>query len=351
MKKMAIVLTALCVFCGPVFSAPTIKVTHPTAGDQWCAGGSYVISWTKSGAMDGFVRIRLWQNGAKVLDITDNAPNSGSFTWAVPANNPHFPANTFQVKVVTVDNQVSDMSPQFSIKNCASITVVKPDASSCWDEGKDYMIQWTKTGSMDGHVRIQMLKHGAWLYNVAENVPNTGSYSHHVTGSPYWPDYNLAIRIQTMDGAVTGTGQDFPIATGCGGAIDWKKYLDKFQAFDIGWKIPVPGPDPECPNCLILDLVDLIRLLGHPPGPVEVELVKGGVLAARLGRLSPGGHFEPNLAGKNKYIGENGLQVELLNGANPRAIIGDSGFLLRLLSPGTRNVLGTRAVRFNQLAR
>jgi hypothetical protein len=343
MRKTLIMASLFCLAAMPAVSAPTIKITSPKAGDKWCAGSASTITWTKTGTMSNFVNIRLWQGGAKLLDIADHVQNSGTYTWTIPAAHPSFPANSYQVKVVTVDNQVSDMSPMFGIKYCASITVLKPDATSCWDEGKDYLIQWTKTGAMDDHVKIQMLMHGAWLYDLAVNAPNTGSYSNHVSGSPYWPDYNFSIRIQTMDGAVTGTGQEFPIATGCG--IDWHKFIDKLMIYDIGWKIPDPGPDPGCPDCPILDLGGLLKLIGTPPGPVELELIKGGAIAVRLGRFNSQGRFEPNLTGGNKLIGENGLRVEALGGANARAIIGDSGLILRFLTPGTKNILGTKAVR------
>ncbi len=110
--KRALSLLAFLLVAGSLLDGQSITVTEPHAGAAWSAGSTHAIAWTRSGTMSPNVRIRLWQAGTKVLDIADSTPNSGSYSWAVPAT---LASGTYTVRVVTLDNAVSDTSPAFDI--------------------------------------------------------------------------------------------------------------------------------------------------------------------------------------------------------------------------------------------
>jgi hypothetical protein len=63
-----------------------IQVTNPSAyGIKWAQGSTQTITWTTSGNPISNVRIEL-QRGQTYQHLSDNAPNTGTFTWHIPAD-------------------------------------------------------------------------------------------------------------------------------------------------------------------------------------------------------------------------------------------------------------------------
>jgi len=91
---------------------PKIYVTAPTAGAVWVRGTTRAITWSKVGAQDSGVRILLYKDGIKKLDIALSAPNSGSFDWAIPSS---LARGLYTVRVRTLDGKVTGTSKAFTI--------------------------------------------------------------------------------------------------------------------------------------------------------------------------------------------------------------------------------------------
>ena len=118
--KRTLSLFAFLVLSGTFLSGQSITLTEPHAGASWNAGGTYLITWTKAGAMGGNVRIRLRQGATKILDIVDSTPNNGSYSWAIPTT---VAPGTYTIRIVTLDNAVSDNSAAFNIAAAVPATV------------------------------------------------------------------------------------------------------------------------------------------------------------------------------------------------------------------------------------
>ncbi len=187
----------------------SITVTSPYSGDSWVKGQRYTIRWTKSGSMNDFVKIRLYQGNTKVLGIVERTDNDGRFDWTVPQG---LSVGTYKIRVKTVDNQVYDDSENFTVVNpqSASITVTSPHAGDTWTKGQRYTIRWTKTGNMDGFVNITLYRGRVNILEIVERTGNDGSYDWTVPTNLSAGTYMF--RVKTTDGQVYDYSDEFTIA-------------------------------------------------------------------------------------------------------------------------------------------
>ncbi len=113
MKRPFATLVAPLLFAAAA-SAQSVTVVKPAAGETVLKGRDYAISWTKSGAMPGLVRVSLRdaQTLAEVRLIQGNAPNSGSCAWAVPQD---LPDGGYRIRVSVLTTTVKDDSDPFTI--------------------------------------------------------------------------------------------------------------------------------------------------------------------------------------------------------------------------------------------
>ncbi len=158
-----------------VFSQ-NIKIKSPHSGDTWYKGQTYTITWTKTGTMNSNVKIRLIQNGTKILGITDLTPNNGTFNWPIPAN---LVSGTYYIRVKTIDNAVYDDGEEFTITNVVNppvntIRITNPHGEVTWALNSRNMIQWTYEGS--GNIVIQLYQSCSPVGTIYDG-PNTGSFN------------------------------------------------------------------------------------------------------------------------------------------------------------------------------
>jgi hypothetical protein len=124
----AALLAANVVLCGQ-----TIAVTSPRTGDDWGIGGTYSITWMKSGTMSNRVTVHLRRagsrdTGAPTLIISDSTANDGELSWTIPAS---VPAGEYFIRLRTIPSatapaEVTGDSPGFSIQTCASAPPENP---------------------------------------------------------------------------------------------------------------------------------------------------------------------------------------------------------------------------------
>ncbi len=116
MKKVIIGLLGLTVLFGVAF-AQKVSVVNPDASTSWIIQNTYTIRW-KTSPMPSPVRgqyakIWLYQGDNKILDIADRTPNSGQFSWTIPATLP--PGTNYYIRVGTFPNGVYANSKPFAI--------------------------------------------------------------------------------------------------------------------------------------------------------------------------------------------------------------------------------------------
>ena len=68
----------------PSWSAGTLKVTTPNAGQAWTVGKKYVIKWGKGNA-GAHVKIQLLKSNKHYKWISTKTKNDGKHPWKVPA--------------------------------------------------------------------------------------------------------------------------------------------------------------------------------------------------------------------------------------------------------------------------
>ncbi len=189
-----------------------LSLTAPTAASSWSLGSSQTISWTKSGSMNEYVKLRLYNStGTTVMAvIADNVANSGTYTWTIPAG---LAVGNYLVRVKTVDNLVYDDSPVFAITQAGpTITVTAPATGTTWNKGATRTIGWTKSGTMNAYVKLRLYNSAgtAVAAVIADNVANSGTYSWTVPAGLAVGNY--LVRVKTVDNQVYDDSTVFTIA-------------------------------------------------------------------------------------------------------------------------------------------
>ena len=220
MKKKASWIAALAALAmNAALWGASITVTSPGSSSEWCRGGAktYIIRWTKSGAMQATAAIRLRRAGSPesepaALAIADGTANSGSFLWSIPDT---VAEGQYFIRVRTDDSTVSGDSPTFRIKACpGTITVTAPAAGANWQRGSTKMITWTKFGAMQATAAIRLRRAGspeseAAVLSIADGTANDGSHSWPIPDTV--PEGQYFIRVRTDDSTVIGDSRVFNI--------------------------------------------------------------------------------------------------------------------------------------------
>lgn len=107
-----------------VGDAPSITVDSPNSSDIWYKGNEYTISWYVNHSISADVKIRLFSadGNTKIRDITNGTDIDEGFKWKVPND---IPENCYIIRVKTIDDEYSDSSSVFSIKNKKIIKITK----------------------------------------------------------------------------------------------------------------------------------------------------------------------------------------------------------------------------------
>jgi len=178
MPKRLVFCVLFALLSGAAFGQ-TITVTSPRSGDTWRVGETHAITWTKSGVMDDEVKVLLFQSGARVLEIADRVPNSGSSSWTIPAS---VAPGQYVVRVRTIDSAVIDNSDEFAIAGPASsggsssagpLHLVSPNGKENIIIGRPFRITWDARpgGPADALVDLALWREGKRVGILAQGIP------------------------------------------------------------------------------------------------------------------------------------------------------------------------------------
>ncbi len=69
---------------------PTLRLLKPNGGEKFIAGHTITLNWDYRESSDQYkdVVIILYKDGIKLKIIAESAPNSGTFSWNIPADIP-----------------------------------------------------------------------------------------------------------------------------------------------------------------------------------------------------------------------------------------------------------------------
>ena len=213
---------------------PEITITSPHLEDKWKQGNTYTIVWTKTGNMNSYVKIRLYQGSTKILGITDKTENDGSYQWTVPSSVTN---GQYTIRVKTIDNKVYDDSDTFTISN-ASITITNPHSGDKWVKGNSYTIKWTKAGNMNSYVKIRLYQGSTKILGITDKTENDGSYQWTVPSSVTNGQY--IIRVKTIDNKVYDDSDVFTISNSASSPLtllspNGNEKLSPLSLFPVKW--------------------------------------------------------------------------------------------------------------------
>jgi subtilisin family serine protease len=186
---------------------PALTITSPLSGTDWSRGSTRTIEWTTVGSQNASVKLQLYRGNTKVKDISFKAANDGLYDWLLP--NSLAAASNYRIKLNTVDNLVSTWSGLFTI-SLPTLAVTAPAAEAAWTRGSTPTITWTKTGTQNASVKVQLFRGTTKVLDIAGSTPNDGSLPWLIpvtlaAGS------NYRVKVKTADGLVSGFSGYFVI--------------------------------------------------------------------------------------------------------------------------------------------
>lgn len=110
---------SVAVYSGDTAQGFPVKFSAPDIDTAWSAGSTHTLMWTPDGALFGSaVALSVWQGSKEVRKITpanQSVPNTGSYSWAIPADLP--PGSQYQVRMesTTLITRVFGYSRPFAI--------------------------------------------------------------------------------------------------------------------------------------------------------------------------------------------------------------------------------------------
>lgn len=195
-----------------------IKISSPRAGEQWGIGRTSTISWVINGAMHPQVKIMLYNSSGtvKMMAVTPQTDNDGSYQWLVP---PSVPLGSYRIKVVSLDDEVSDLSEVFTVGDCPAggIVIGIPRAGDHWEKRKSYLIRWEI--SLENRMQHPQVEIGLYnsegtlkILNITSTAENNGSFNWLIPGTVRPGTYR--IRVKTTDQQACDESEIFNIREG-----------------------------------------------------------------------------------------------------------------------------------------
>jgi hypothetical protein len=169
----------------------SVQVAYPSAsGIMWQRGTKQTITWTTLADLIPAVKIQL-SRGLTHQTIVESTPNTGSYTWQVPADQATG-TNSFKIRISsTADDQVYDDSDNpFSIlKNSSLLFNI---------DGRKDLYGDSLTGPNDGHLKIR-----PYAFNENGRPVNDGDLSGKTWAA--WDDEWFYLYEEVMDDTVSGS--------------------------------------------------------------------------------------------------------------------------------------------------
>jgi len=190
--------------------APTVDITSPVGGENWCTESGQTISWSASDniAVTNIALYYSTDGGAGWITISDTEENDGIYPWTIPST----PSTQCRVKVVAYDeagNFAADSSDgNFIIKDCQApiVNITSPVGGESWCIDSSHDILWSATDDL-GVTRIALYYStdaGSNWTPIDEDEPNDGAYTWTL---PSAPSNECRVKVIAYDEA-SNTGED-----------------------------------------------------------------------------------------------------------------------------------------------
>ena len=213
------------------------------------------------------------KGGVQCALIGSMVPNTGSFSWMVPAS--VISGIDYTVKIsYCINPLISDVSDaNFTINGGAgsTITLTSPNGGETWTAGTSNIVTWTS--DVIGNVKIVLLKSGIQRCLIAASIPNTGSFSWSIPGR-ILAGTEYTVKIMSYANPLLNDVSDanFTIVTGGGTSIALTA--------------------PNSGENWALGTTNVITWTSDIIGNVRIVLLKGGVQVRLIaaGTVNDGSH-------------------------------------------------------------
>ncbi len=190
-----------------------LEIILPNMTTAWVQGQQNVpIRW-ETGGLGGEVHLALLRASSFVETIIKNTENDGEYdNYDVPEKLP--PGDEYKIYITSPSTGKHATSQTFQVKakDEASITVTLPNEQTVWTKGEPAgQIQWTTTGDMHSYVRINLLRGFSAVDEIADNVPNNGSYQGYTVPANLATGAGYRVQVHTMDFQTVGYSEEFTI--------------------------------------------------------------------------------------------------------------------------------------------
>lgn len=150
-------LTLLLMGCPTTTSRLTIL--SPGGGESWPQGSTQTLRWESTDQTTGNVIITLQQGSAPAGTITDDAPNTGSYAWAIPRDQ----AAGSNYSIVMQQGELTATSKTFSI--AASTPAISTSAIAHYfaPEETQWSFEVWNSGTLGSLLEFQAAPNKNWL--------------------------------------------------------------------------------------------------------------------------------------------------------------------------------------------
>ena len=181
---------------------PSITITQPNIGSQWCSGQKYQIQWGSTLPPDAKLKIELLstKNAAKEL-LAGSVPNTGFYGFNIDPQQYPFNRQSFRLKISTLDDAVFFETADFSIGK--PFLIDTPKNTDTWYKGRSYNISWTLgCNSTAQTVRLDLLdQYSHVILYIAADLPANQAYNWRIPDDIIPGTYK--IKISTPDNQLT----------------------------------------------------------------------------------------------------------------------------------------------------
>lgn len=316
----------ICILSLIMFNIPlrsqNITITQPNTEWHLCNNsegtdpGLYLL-WTKAGSMSANVKIELFNSTGtgKVMDIITSTPNDGEHHWFF---NNNVPAGSYRVKISTIDNLVSAITPLLIIEVCnpvGTVNVSSPASNEIWYKRHKYVIRWTVQNQppyyeTNRRTWIYLKKADASSSNIdLGNVPtHSGQFNWTIPNTVASGNYQIYF---VALGNCTWTSPTFKIMID----ITWLTDLLKQFKYQLTFYPSLQPKRIQLANADQtgeLDIRGLSELLQKGKEKLHCELASGKQRIIDLGLFGPGTPFRDKVAVSHHTIQKNKGALQLI---------------------------------------
>jgi hypothetical protein len=173
-----------------------LTLTAPNGGESFAAGTSTTITWNSD--VTGKLRIVLLKNNVQVAVVAGFLPNTGSYTWNIPAY--LLNGNDYSLRISCCANNtlIDESDAFFSITGGSgnTLTVTSPNGGEIWSIGDTATISWTS--DVTTKLRILLMKGGVQVKILGGCLSNTGTFSWIISGTTI-PGGDYTVKIMSCN--------------------------------------------------------------------------------------------------------------------------------------------------------